>query len=167
MLGPTVWDQGVAEVRRVLSRLGPWRENGPNVPDGASLTCVRTLTITVGGVPQAAVTDCTETLPAPTPKLVNISVGDFYFCDPSFSGSVCETNISVGNTVTWQWVGAATHTVTECDDTFTTCPPAGGFDSGTLGNGATFSHTFNAAGSFEYRCNIHTTQMRGRINVAP
>ena len=96
---------------------------------------------------------------------VNVEVGDFYFCNSSFSGSVCETNISVGDTVTWQWAGSAPHTVTQCDASFTTCPPAGGFDSGSMTSG-TFSQTFNSVGSFEYRCNIHTTEMRGRINVA-
>ncbi len=96
---------------------------------------------------------------------VNVEVGDFYFCNSSFSGSVCETNISVGDTVIWQWAGSAPHTVTQCDASFTTCPASGGFDSGSMTSG-TFSHTFSAAGSFEYRCNIHTTAMRGRINVA-
>ena len=94
-----------------------------------------------------------------------VDVGDFYFCNSSFSGAVCDTNITAGDTVTWQWVGSASHTVTQCDLTFTTCPQVGGFDSGTLTSG-TFSQTFNTPGSFEYRCNIHTTLMRGRINVA-
>ena len=94
-----------------------------------------------------------------------VNVGDFYFCDPSFSGSVCDTNINAGDTVTWQWVGSATHTVTECDPTFTTCPLPGGFASVGMSSG-TFSQTFNTPGSFEYRCNFHPTQMHGRINVA-
>ena len=94
-----------------------------------------------------------------------LNVGDFYFCDASFSGGVCDTNISVGDTVMWQWVGSAPHTVTQCDPTFTTCPPPAGFDSGTMTSG-TFSQTFNTPGSFEYQCNIHTSQMRGRVNVA-
>jgi len=94
-----------------------------------------------------------------------VNVGDFYFCDASFSGGVCDSNITAGDTVMWQWVGSASHTVTQCDSTFTTCPPVGGFDSGTMTSG-TFSQTFNTPGSFEYRCNVHTTLMRGRINVA-
>jgi plastocyanin len=94
-----------------------------------------------------------------------VDVGDFYFCNASFSGNVCDRNISVGDTVTWQWVGSATHTVTQCDPTFTTCPPPGGFASPAMSTG-TFSQTFNTAGSFEYRCDFHPTQMRGRINVA-
>jgi len=94
---------------------------------------------------------------------VNVEVGNFYFCNSSNVG-VCETNVTVGDTVMWQFV-SGTHTVTECDDTFTTCPPAGGFDSGNLTSPNNFSHTFGAAGSFEYHCTIHPG-MQGRVNVA-
>src|SRR6266545_687748 len=83
-----------------------------------------------------------------------VNVGDFYFCDASFSGGVCDSSITAGDTVTWQWVGSAPHTVTQCDPTFTTCPTVGGFDSGIMSSG-TFSQTFNTPGSFEYRCNVH------------
>ncbi len=94
----------------------------------------------------------------------SIDVANLYFCDQSFQNGVCETTVSVGDTVVWQ-VKGGTHTVTECDDSFATCPPAGGFNSGTLSTGATFSHTFSSAGVFEYRCNIHPNAMRGRITV--
>lgn len=94
----------------------------------------------------------------------NIDAANLYFCDQSFQNGVCETTVNVGDTVVWQ-VKGGTHTVTECDDSFTTCPPAGGFNSGTLSTGATFSHTFANAGVFEYRCNIHPNAMRGRITV--
>jgi hypothetical protein len=40
--------------------------NGPLVPDGASITCVRTLTITVGGPSEATVSECGDTLPPPS-----------------------------------------------------------------------------------------------------
>ena len=97
---------------------------------------------------------------------VNVDVGDVYFCDPSFAAGVCQTNITAGDTVTWNWVGSLPHTVTQCNDTFT-CPQAGGFDSGTLtGSGSTFSQTFNTPGSFAYQCQIHGTGMRGRVVVA-
>src|SRR5439155_13621557 len=64
-----------------------------------------------------------------------VDLGDFYFCNSSFSAPVCDTNITAGDTVTWQWVGSASHTVTQCDSTFTTCPPVAGFDSGTMTSG--------------------------------
>ena len=77
---------------------------------------------------------------------VTIEAGSDYFCDPEFFGGVCETMISAGDTVTWNVVQGA-HTVTECsDDSHTDCPPEGGFDSGILTQGATFSHTFAEPG---------------------
>src|SRR2546425_270062 len=94
-----------------------------------------------------------------------VAVGDNFFCASSFSFGVCDTNITAGDTVMWQWVGSAQHSVTQCDQTFTTCPTLGGFDSGFMASGS-FSQTFNTPGVFYYRCNNHTTQMRGRINVA-
>jgi len=98
---------------------------------------------------------------------VNVDVGDVYFCSASFAGGVCDTPISAGDTVTWNWVGSLPHTVTQCDATFTTCPPPGGFDSGTMtGAGSTFSQTFNTPGTFPYQCNIHGAGMRGRVIVA-
>lgn len=98
---------------------------------------------------------------------VSVDVGDMYFCDSSFANGICETNIAAGDTVTWNWVGSLSHTVTQCDPTFTTCPPPGGFNSGTLtGSGSTFSQTFNTAGTFPYQCNVHGASMRGRVIVA-
>src|SRR5574341_2229424 len=70
----------------------------------------------------------------------NIDVGNFYFCDPSFGGAVCETTITAGDTVVWS-VTAGSHTVTECASDYTGCPPAGGFDSGALSQGGQFQRT--------------------------
>jgi plastocyanin len=96
-----------------------------------------------------------------------IVVGDYYFCSVASQDGICETAISQGDTAVWTNVGPlAPHTVTECDDTFSTCPPSGGFNSGNMSNGDVFSHTFNAAGAFEYRCALHPSQMRGRIVVS-
>jgi plastocyanin len=98
---------------------------------------------------------------------VNVNVGDIYFCDPSFAAGVCQTNITAGDTVAWNWVGSLPHSVTQCDDAFTMCPLAGGFDSGTLtGAGSTFSQTFSTPGSFAYQCSVHGAGMRGRVVVA-
>lgn len=95
---------------------------------------------------------------------LEVDVANLYFCSQSFQGAVCEKSITVGDSVIWE-VKAGTHTVTQCDESFTTCPPAGGFDSGNLGTGMTFSRPFNTPGVFAYRCNIHPNAMRGRITV--
>ena len=77
-----------------------------------------------------------------------VSIVDFAF-DPA------AVEIPVGATVTWTNTGAAPHTATASDGTF---------DSGELAPGATFSHTFTAAGTFPYVCQIHP-QMTGTITV--
>lgn len=99
-----------------------------------------------------------------TAAQTQIEAGNFYFCDTSFTNGVCEKTINAGDIVLWQ-VTVGVHTVTECDSGFTACPPSAGFDSGTLGGGSEFSHTFSSPGVFYYRCNIHPDQMRGKATV--
>lgn len=96
----------------------------------------------------------------------NVAIGDNWFCNSSFAGGICDTNITAGDTVLWTNTGSAPHTVTECGDAFTPCPQPGAFDSGTLSNGQTFSRTFPTAGTYEYWCNIHGNAMRGQVVVA-
>ncbi len=103
----------------------------------------------------------------PRPTTANpadIDVGNEFFCSASFQESVCDTPVVPGETVTWT-VSAGIHSVTECDDSFSDCPPSGGFDSGLLGSGDTFSQTFNTPGTFPYFCSFHPDTMRGRIVV--
>ena len=93
----------------------------------------------------------------------NIDVGNFYFCDQSYQGSVCETTINAGDTIVWS-VSAGFHTVTECDVNYSACPPTGGFGSGSLSQGQQFQQTFGSAGTFYYRCDFHAV-MKGRVVV--
>jgi plastocyanin len=79
-----------------------------------------------------------------------VSIKDFSF-DPA------TLTAKVGQEVTWTNTGSAAHTVT-----FDT----GGVDSGSLSAGATFKHTFDAAGTFTYHCSIHSS-MKGTVTVAP
>lgn len=67
-----------------------------------------------------------------------------------------EMTIEVGTTVTWTNDDTVAHTVTALD---------GSFLSGTLDPGGSFSHTFETTGTFDYRCEIHPTQMTGTIEV--
>jgi plastocyanin len=57
-----------------------------------------------------------------------------------------EVEVSPGTTVVWQQEGELPHTVTADD---------GSFDSGTMGQGDTFSRTFPQAGTFPYYCEFH------------
>jgi LPXTG-motif cell wall-anchored protein len=54
--------------------------------------------------------------------------------------------VQPGTTVTWTNNGAAVHTATGDD---------GGFDSGLMGAGDTFSFTFSRPGTFAYYCQVH------------
>jgi plastocyanin len=64
-------------------------------------------------------------------------------------------NVPVGGTVTWVNNDRDFHTATANSRIF---------DSGSMGPGDRFSHTFAAAGSFPYLCLVHPN-MVGTINV--
>jgi plastocyanin len=74
----------------------------------------------------------------------------------NFSFNPGDITVKVGTTVTWTNQDNVTHTVTS--DT-------GIFDSGDLGNGATFSYTFTKAGVFPYHCTPHHASMMGTVTV--
>lgn len=71
----------------------------------------------------------------------------------NFSFNPASITVKAGDTVTWTNNDSTTHTVT-----------GSGFDSGPLASGATFSHKFDTAGSFDYHCSIHKT-MTGTVVV--
>ena len=66
-----------------------------------------------------------------------------------------EIEVEVGTTVTWKNEDSFGHTVTSQD---------AGFDSGNIGAGEEFSHTFNQTGTFDYTCTIHPS-MQGTVEV--
>jgi plastocyanin len=63
--------------------------------------------------------------------------------------------VKVGTTVTWTNRDEEPHTVASSD---------GSFHSPGMGTGATFTHTFSAAGTFDYVCSIHP-MMHGTVVV--
>lgn len=106
-----------------------------------------TQTITAQPTPtQPAITLTATPQPTPTPAAVAVEIKGFAFNPATIT-------IPKGTTVTWAQKDSAIHTVT-----------ADSFDSGRLGQGQTFSFTFNQAGTFEYRCTIHPS-MRGKVIV--
>jgi surface protein len=74
----------------------------------------------------------------------DISITDNMQFDPE------ELTISVGDTVTWTNNDGMSHTATSTDG-----PEA--FDSGNIGSGDTWSFTFTEAGTYEYKCNYHSS----------
>lgn len=65
--------------------------------------------------------------------------------------------IAPGTTVTWTNYDFAPHSATA---------RKGEFDSDTVGNGESFSHTFESAGSIPYYCRFHAGSMTGTVEVA-
>jgi plastocyanin len=76
---------------------------------------------------------------------VTVTVGNNCFC---FSPS--SVTIHPGDTVQWTWSSTG-HSSTSG----TPGAPNGIWDSGILSQGAMFSHTFDAAGTFQYYCTPH------------
>jgi plastocyanin len=75
----------------------------------------------------------------------------------SLTFSPATLTIAVGDTVTWTWDSSG-HTSTSDDGV--------SWDSGVLGAGQTYSHTFTAAGVYPYHCTPHRSLgMTGEIRV--
>ncbi len=77
--------------------------------------------------------------------------------------------VSAGTTVTWiNSDGLIPHTVTagwpDSDAIGLDYPGGNGFDSDFMSGGATFEHTFDVPGEYDYYCLLHPW-MTGSINV--
>jgi len=85
----------------------------------------------------------------PTPVASNaVTVNNDFFTAPAIT-------VAVGTTVTWTWSpDAITHNVTFADGT----------TSGDKAANASYSRTFSTAGTFTYRCTIHSG-MTGTVTV--
>ena len=77
-----------------------------------------------------------------------VSIDNFAFAPATLT-------VKVGGTVTWTNRDEEPHTVAAND---------GSFHSPGMGTGATFSHTFASAGTFDYVCSIHP-MMHGTVVV--
>jgi plastocyanin len=86
---------------------------------------------------------------------VTVGNGGLFFSPSSVT-------IHPGDIVQWTWSSSG-HSTTSGSD----CAPDGIWDSGILNQGATFSHTFNTAGSFPYFCSPHCSMgMTGMVTVS-
>jgi uncharacterized protein (TIGR03118 family) len=84
---------------------------------------------------------------------INVNISNFAFDPPS-------PTIAVGDTVTWMNGDLSAHTATSGQAGVSD----GKFNSGTLAQNQTFSHTFTETGTFPYFCVFHT-YMTGTITV--
>jgi plastocyanin len=104
--------------------------------------------------PTPATTSTPTPIATPTPTATPIT-GQASVNISGFAFVPSTLTVSVGTTVTWTNNDSVSHTVTSNDDLF---------DSGNLAKGATFSHTFEQKGTFNYQCTIHPF-MTGEIIV--
>jgi plastocyanin len=94
---------------------------------------------------------CASTTPAPSVQpSVQPSAG---VTIKNFAFTPGEVTIVKGGSVTWSNVDGTTHTVAFADNS-----------SPDLGNGATYSKTFDETGTFSYKCSIHPG-MTGKVIV--
>lgn len=75
--------------------------------------------------------------------------------------SPASVTISVGDTVEWKNTDTAAHTVTSGSPAD---GPSGVFDSSLIMGGASFEHSFDTAGSYDYFCMVHPW-MVGNVKV--
>jgi len=115
----------------------------------------RQSTPAVVGMPAAAATNAGESTPAtasgkntPAAESVTVRIDGMRF-DPR------HITVKPGTTVTWVHGSQMPHTISG---------NAEGMRSGTLYNGQQYSHTFNAAGSYNYSCGLHPS-MTGSVVV--
>ena len=105
------------------------------------------------------------TATASAQETITIPSGDFYFCAPSYQGGVCETTITAGDTVVWDFSASLTpHTTTECGASCDSPTSAPLWDSGLIDRG-TFSYTFTQPGTYLYFCRVHPLLQLGRMVV--
>ncbi|MEO8265588.1 MAG: cupredoxin domain-containing protein [Ilumatobacteraceae bacterium] len=101
----------------------------------------------------APVTAPPATTPGPAPAPTAPATASIHLAGARFAPA--SATVAVGGTVTWTNDDGSKHTVTADN---------AAFDSGTLNAGATFAHTFTAAGTYAYGCDFHGN-MRGTIIV--
>lgn len=66
--------------------------------------------------------------------------------------------VAVGGTVTWNWIFGQHSVRSQGTPSFTS-------SAIKLGNGESHSFTFTTAGTYNYDCAVHGSQMTGRIVV--
>ncbi len=114
---------------------------------------------TTAPTPEATAAPTPAATPAPTPEPTAGPGGQTASVDVFDNGfTLADLTIAKGTTVTWTDTGQRSHTVTSADGTF-------GSD-GALTSGKTYAHTFDSAGTFAYKCTIHS-DMQGTVTVTP
>lgn len=132
----------------------------------ASVVVVLIIVIAAAGVAYYALSSggggTTGSTSTGTPLTVHVSIPAGVGANQSlnFQPATITVVIGINNTIAWTNGDSVTHTVTS-----TSGPTGASFDSGNIAAGATYTHTFTAAGTYSYRCNYHPSWMTGTIVV--
>jgi len=118
---------------------------------------MRTPLIALASLATLACSSSTDSTNPPPNSDVVIVAGAASKGATAYDPSPFSISLATHATVKWGNGDGTNHTVT--DD-------GGSFDSFTLGSGDSFTHTFTAAGTYNYHCKIHPT-MTGIIIVNP
>jgi plastocyanin len=141
--------------------------------DGTSEPCHCLMKIVVSH-PGISLSDAIAALPPALPELIQqsslqqVHVYNFSFSTNPAGGPITDATVQVGDTVHWTW-DSGFHNVKSVAGSIES------FDSGIVGDGSTFDHTFTHAGTYHYYCVLHgsdlgngnATGMAGVINVVP
>jgi plastocyanin len=87
---------------------------------------------------------------ASTPQTYNVAISGFAFSPSTLP-------IKAGDSVIWTNMDSVSHTIVS--------DSGNELGSSALSSGATYSHTFNTAGTFAYHCSVHPS-MKGQIAVS-
>lgn len=113
-----------------------------------------TYTVNVSGLSGTfTVKTAPTSAPAPTPAPAPGGGTIHHVTIKNFAFTPQEITIKVGDTVTWTHQDSVPHTTT-----------GNIWDSGHLGQGKTYSKTFDKAGTYDYICTIHPS-MKGKVIV--
>jgi len=88
---------------------------------------------------------------------VPVTAGEAKVSISNFAFSPAVITIKAGQTVVWTNEDTVAHNVVADDNSW---------KSPDISNGATFSHTFTAAGTYSYHCSIHP-KMKAIVMVTP
>jgi plastocyanin len=138
---PTITDTAVPDTTPAITNT-PTSTSTPTVTDTPSITPTPTPTPTF-----------TPTVtPTPAPNTETVDMGNFFFAPKHLT-------VRVGDTVRWVNNSDVPHNATS---------DSGVWDSGFVDPGGAFVVTFNAVGTYAYRCTIHVAQGQvGTIIVEP
>ena len=168
--GPTVSAPAITKTAQPKMQEEPFANMADKVKEKASTTTEETVElkeeVTMAEEPSVPVEEPSVPVEEPSvPKIITVEI------PAGTSSPGCETanacyspasvTINVGDSVEWKNTDTAAHTVTGGSPAD---GPSGVFDSSLIMGGASFEHTFDDAGIYDYFCMVHPW-MVGNVQV--